>query len=124
MPIIRKANLKCPNKKCNSLIYREWNIGVVPKLLSIGSLYFKCRKCSSVLFVSIPLYMISSFLEAMESDDSLIYTDGEWMQKIDKITDEEEKIFIDMLKNNSSELLKSLASITSIDFRNYDKEEQ
>jgi len=122
MPIIKKANLKCPNKNCNSTIYREWNVGVIPKLLSVGSLYFKCRKCSSIIYVSVPLYMVSKFLEVMESDKSLIYIDGEWLPKIEEIDEEEIKIFMGMLQQNPTELLTALSQIEKIDLNNYEKE--
>lgn len=122
MPIIKKAKIKCPNKKCNTLIYREWNLGVLPKLLSMGSLCFKCRKCDAIFHIHTPFYMIEKFLDAMASDPDLIYQDGEWIKKCDQITDEEEKIFVSMLKEKQMEFLDALSEIEDINLENYQKE--
>lgn len=117
MPIIRKANPKCPKKECRTEIKKEWNIGVLPRLLSMGIIFFKCRKCNSILQVNMPMYIMEKFLDAMPSDPS--YRDGEFIDTKEKITKEEEEMFIDMIKNQPEELFQILQSIENINLDNY-----
>lgn len=122
MPRIKKVKIRCPNKNCNTLIYREWNLGVLPKLLSNASLCFRCRKCNAVFYINTPIYLIEKFLDAMESDPNLMYADGEWVSKCEPITENEEKIFSQILQENQKELMDELSKIERINLKDYNNE--
>lgn len=115
MPIVRKAKIKCPNKSCKMKIYSDRCIGVAPRLLALASVYFRCRKCDTVFYVNIPVYVIHRFLQTMGIDPDIRYGDGEVIENISPITAEEEGIFVNMMQEQPMELIKSLMSIDKID---------
>jgi len=118
MLIVKKAKIKCPEKNCKADIMKEWNIGVLPRLLSMGALFFKCRKCSNIFHINLPLYLTNKFLDAMPKDPE--YRDGDFITRTDPVTDEEEELFMKMLREKPSELLDALQSIEKIDLKNYE----
>lgn len=119
MHIIRKTNIKCPNKKCKTIIYKEWNIGVSPRLVSIASLHFRCQKCESVFYINLPMYMIVKYLDMMPSDPDYKYIDGEITYNKVDISEEDEKLFEKMITNNPTILIESFKNIEKIDLDKY-----
>lgn len=120
MAVVKSAKIKCPNKRCSTLIYKEWSLGVLPRLLTMGAMFFKCHECEEIFYVSIPMYMIEKFLGAMSSDPT--YRDGEFIKKMDPISDDEEKLFIKMLEEKPTDLLQALKLVDNVDLDKFDKE--
>jgi hypothetical protein len=119
MYIIKNTNIKCPNKKCKTKIYREWNIGVSPRLVSIASLHFRCQKCEAVFYINLPMYMISKYLDYMPSDPDYKYIDGELTYNKVEISEDDEKLFQKIMKESPKVLIESLRSIEKIDLDKY-----
>ena len=119
MHIVKKTNIKCPNKKCKTKIYKEWNIGISPRLISIASLYFRCQKCEAVFYINLPMYMIEKYLDSMPSDPEYKYIDGELIYNKTEISQEDEELFKKIITKNPSVLIESLKSIEKIDLDKY-----
>lgn len=115
---INTKNLKCPNKKCKETIYRENMIGVKPKVLSIGSVYFKCAKCDETFFIHLPIYLVNDIINSLDTKIKVR------KNTIDPraITDKEEKIFKSMIQAHPTEMLEALRQIEP-DLSQYENKE-